>query len=113
MRLVRGEFLSCQEEKEKEIIEAAIHSTPADATHWSVRTMAEAQKISSPLKQYPRTHADGATKEIVKRLGLSNKVETCDFVKTGDATWSYGKRRPNKSIAERFSSSPVNPYCCR
>src|SRR3990172_4533871 len=33
-------------EKEQEIIEATLHSTPADATHWSVRTMAEAQKIS-------------------------------------------------------------------
>lgn len=41
-----GRIPQLPEEKEKEIIEATLHSTPADATHWSVRTMAEAQKIS-------------------------------------------------------------------
>jgi transposase len=41
-----GRIPRLPEEKEKEIIEATLHSTPADATHWSVRTMAEAQKIS-------------------------------------------------------------------
>lgn len=34
------------EEKEKEIIEATLHSKPVNATHWSVRLMAEAQGIS-------------------------------------------------------------------
>lgn len=41
-----GRIPRLSEEKEKEIIEATLHSTPAEATHWSVRTMAEAQKIS-------------------------------------------------------------------
>ena len=41
-----GRIPRLPEEKEKEIIEATLHRTPADATHWSVKTMAEAQKIS-------------------------------------------------------------------
>ena len=34
------------EEKEKNIVEATLHSKPANATHWSVRLMAEAQGVS-------------------------------------------------------------------
>lgn len=34
------------EDKEKNIIEATLHSKPANATHWSVRQMAEAQDVS-------------------------------------------------------------------
>lgn len=34
------------EEKEKDIVEATLHSKPANATHWSVRLMAEAQGVS-------------------------------------------------------------------
>ena len=34
------------EEKEKGIVEATLHSKPANATHWSVRLMAEAQDVS-------------------------------------------------------------------
>ena len=41
-----GRIPQLSEEKEKKIIEATLHSTPAEATHWSVRTMAEAQNIS-------------------------------------------------------------------
>ena len=41
-----GRIPRLPEEKGKEIIEATLHRTPADATHWSVKTMAEAQKIS-------------------------------------------------------------------
>ncbi|MDP1809271.1 MAG: IS630 family transposase [Actinomycetota bacterium] len=33
-------------EKEKDIVEATLHSKPRNATHWSVRTMAEAQGVS-------------------------------------------------------------------
>ena len=33
-------------EKEKEIVEATLHGKPKNATHWSVRTMAEAQGVS-------------------------------------------------------------------
>ena len=41
-----GRIPQLTEEKEKEIIEATLHSVPSGATHWSVRTMAEAQKVS-------------------------------------------------------------------
>jgi transposase len=34
------------EEKEAAIVEATLHSKPANATHWSVRTMAQAQGVS-------------------------------------------------------------------
>lgn len=34
------------EEKEKVIVDATLHSKPANATHWSVRLMAEAQGVS-------------------------------------------------------------------
>ncbi len=41
-----GRIPQVTEEKEKAIIEATLHSTPANATHWSVRSMAEKQKVS-------------------------------------------------------------------
>jgi transposase len=34
------------EDKEKDIVEVTLHSKPANATHWSVRLMAEAQGVS-------------------------------------------------------------------
>ena len=34
------------EDKEKTIMEATLHSTPDNAAHWSVRSMAKAQKVS-------------------------------------------------------------------
>jgi transposase len=33
--------------KVKEIVEATLHTTPKDATHWSTRTMAQAQGVSN------------------------------------------------------------------
>lgn len=38
-------------EKEAAIVEATIKTTPQDATHWSVRTMAKAQWVSSATVQ--------------------------------------------------------------
>lgn len=38
-------------EKEAAIVEATIKTTPKDATHWSVRTMAASQKVSSATVQ--------------------------------------------------------------
>ena len=38
-------------EKETAIVEATIKTTPKDATHWSVRTMAASQKVSSATVQ--------------------------------------------------------------
>jgi transposase len=37
--------------KVKAIVEATLHTTPADSTHWSTRTMAEAQGISHSTVQ--------------------------------------------------------------
>jgi len=42
----RGRKPKISEEKEKDIVEATLHSKPDNATHWSVRLMAEAQGIS-------------------------------------------------------------------
>lgn len=39
------------EEQEQAIVEATIQTTPKDATHWSVRTMAAARKISHATVQ--------------------------------------------------------------
>jgi transposase len=41
-----GRIPQLSEEKEKAIIEATLHGVPANATHWSVRTMAEKQQVS-------------------------------------------------------------------
>lgn len=41
-----GRIPKLSEDKEKTIIEATLHSTPAVVTHWSVREMAESQKVS-------------------------------------------------------------------
>jgi transposase len=38
-------------EKVKAIVEATLHTTPADSTHWSTRTMAEAQGVSHATVQ--------------------------------------------------------------
>ena len=39
------------EERESAIVEATIKTTPKDATQWSVRTMAAAQKVRSATEQ--------------------------------------------------------------
>ena len=39
------------EERETAIVEATIHTTPKDATHWSIRTMAASQKVSPATVQ--------------------------------------------------------------
>jgi len=41
-----GRYPKIPEEKVKAVIEATLHTTPKNATHWSVRTMAKAQGIS-------------------------------------------------------------------
>src|SRR3990172_5106033 len=38
-------------DKVKEIVEATLHTTPKDATHWSVRTMAKAQGVGKSTVQ--------------------------------------------------------------
>jgi transposase len=39
------------EERETAIVEATIHTTPKDATHWSIRSMAASQKVSPATVQ--------------------------------------------------------------
>jgi len=41
-----GRIPKLSEDKEKEIVEATLHTMPKGATHWSVRTMAETQEVS-------------------------------------------------------------------
>jgi len=41
-----GRLPKITEEKEKEIVEATLQTVPNNATHWSVRLMAKAQKVS-------------------------------------------------------------------
>ena len=41
-----GRLPKISQRKVRAVIEATLHSQPADATHWSVRTMAEAQGLS-------------------------------------------------------------------
>lgn len=40
-------FRRLASEKVKQIVEATLHTTPEDATHWSTRTMAQAQGVSN------------------------------------------------------------------
>lgn len=47
----RGRKPGVKAEKVKQIVEATLHSHPADATHWSVRTMAAAQGVSPATVQ--------------------------------------------------------------
>lgn len=46
MRPGRGRKATVSPEKVEEIVQATLHSKPADATHWSCRTMAQAQGVS-------------------------------------------------------------------
>jgi transposase len=41
-----GRIPSLPEKKVRAVVEATLHTTPRNATHWSVRTMAKAQSIS-------------------------------------------------------------------
>lgn len=47
----RGRKAGVSAEKVKQIVEATLHSHPAAATHWSVRTMAAAQGVSPATVQ--------------------------------------------------------------
>jgi len=47
----RGRKPSIPAEKVKRIVEATLHTTPKAATHWSVRTMAQAQGVSPATVQ--------------------------------------------------------------
>ena len=47
----RGRKKSISVEKERQIVEATLHTRPKGATHWSCRTMARAQGVSPATVQ--------------------------------------------------------------
>lgn len=66
-----GRLPKITEEKEKEIVEATLQTVPKNATHWSVRLMADAQKVSRMTvhriwKKY------NLKPHLVKKFKLSN-----------------------------------------
>lgn len=67
----RGRKPTLQAEKVKRIVEATLHTTPANATHWSVRTMAKAQGVS-PATVQRIWDAHGLQPHRVKTFKLSN-----------------------------------------
>jgi transposase len=56
------------------VVHATLHTTPRDATHWSVRTMARAQKLS-PTTVYRIWESHGLQPHRVKTFKLSRDPE--------------------------------------
>ena len=67
----RGRKPSLDAERVKRIVEATLHTTPPNATHWSVRTMAKAQGVS-PATVHRIWDAHGLEPHRVKTFKLSN-----------------------------------------
>jgi transposase len=57
--------------KAEEVVEKTLHSTPADATHWSCRTMARASGISKASVQRI-WNAHGLKPHLIRAFRLSN-----------------------------------------
>lgn len=68
------------EEKEKAIIEATLHSKPANATHWSVRSMARAQGVS-PWTVYKTWKKFNLKPHLVRSFKISNDPHFVEKVK--------------------------------
>jgi transposase len=66
-----GRLPRITEEKEKEIVEATLQTVPENATHWSVRLMAEAQKVSR-MTVYRIWKKYNLKPHLVKKFKLSN-----------------------------------------
>jgi len=67
----RGRRRVYSEEKVVEIVEATLHTTPENATHWSTRTMAEAQDVShSTVRRIWNAHR--IKPHLVRTFKLSN-----------------------------------------
>lgn len=65
-----GRIPSIPPEKITQVVEATLHSTPANATHWSTRTMANAQGISeATVRRIWRQH--NLKPHLVKTFKLS------------------------------------------
>jgi len=67
----RGRKPRLAAEKVKRIVEATLHTTPPNATHWSVRTMAKAQAVS-PATVQRIWDAHGLQPHRVRTFKLSN-----------------------------------------
>ena len=67
----RGRKPQIRAEKVKQIVEATLQTTPPNATHWSVRTMAKAQGVS-PATVQRIWDAHGLQPHRVKTFKLSN-----------------------------------------
>ena len=67
----RGRRPSLDAKKVKGIVEATLHTTPPNATHWSVRTMAQAQGVS-PATVQRIWDAHGLQPHRVRTFKLSN-----------------------------------------
>jgi transposase len=67
----RGRRPSISSDKVKKIVEDTLHTKPKDATHWSCRTMAKAQGISSATVQRI-WDAHGLQPHRVKTFKMSN-----------------------------------------
>ncbi len=66
-----GRLPKITEEKEKEIVEATLQTVPKNATHWSVRLMADAQKVSR-MTVYRIWKKYNLKPHLVKKFKLSN-----------------------------------------
>ena len=64
-------FKPIARDKETEVIEKTLHSTPADATHWSCRSMGRAISLSKASVQRI-WNAHGLKPHLVKTFHLSN-----------------------------------------
>ena len=66
-----GRLPKITEEKEKEIVEATLNTLPKEATHWSVRLMAKAQKVSR-MTIYRVWKKYNLKPHLVRKFKLSN-----------------------------------------
>ena len=80
--------------KEREVVRATLHTKPPDATHWSVRTMARAQKVS-PATVHRIWQAHGLQPHRVKRFKLSTDPQF--FEKLHDIVGLY-VNPPDKAL---------------
>ncbi|MHB8331311.1 MAG: IS630 family transposase, partial [Candidatus Dormibacteria bacterium] len=71
VRKGRGRKPSIPAAKVEAIVEATLHETPPGETHWSCRTMAKAQEVSSTTVQRIWS-ARGLKPHLVKTFKLSN-----------------------------------------
>jgi transposase len=90
----RGRKAAISAEKERQIVEATLHTTPKGATHWSCRTMARAQGVS-PATVQRIWQAHGLQPHRVKTFKLSTDVRFVE--KLNDVVGLY-LNPPDKAV---------------